>query len=89
MIDTQVVYDDSSDEPTTNQSSSNEDNQLDDLTIKIENDFYLNQWNTLGFGLQVTQLTLLPYLLLVFPNLMFKSFSPLACCELLKDLLPF
>lgn len=83
LIDTQVVYDDSSDEPTINQSSSNEDNQLDDLTIKIENDFYLNQWNTLGFGLQVTQLTLLPYLLLVFPNLMFKSFSPLACCELL------
>ena len=55
LIDTQVVYDDSSDEPTINQSSSNEDNQLDDLTIKIENDFYLNQWNTLGFGLQVTQ----------------------------------
>ncbi len=54
-IDTQVVYEDLDDNPTTNQSSSNEDNQLDDLTIKIENDFYLNQWNTLGFGLQFSQ----------------------------------
>ncbi len=55
LINTQVVYDDSSDDPTTNQSSSKEDNQLDDLTMKIENDFYLNQWNKLSFGLQVTQ----------------------------------
>ena len=55
LIDSQVVYDDSTDDPTANQSSSNEDNELDDLTVKIENDFFLNQHNTLGFGLQVAQ----------------------------------
>ncbi len=55
LIDTQVVYEDSNDAPTIGQSSSNEDNQLDDRTMKIENDFYLNQWNTLSFGLQYTQ----------------------------------
>ena len=52
LIDTQVVYDNSDDDPTTGQSSSNEDNQLDDLTLKIENTFYFNQSNTLSFGLQ-------------------------------------
>ena len=55
LINTQVVYEDSDDEPTTGESSSNEDNQLDDFTVKIENDYYLNQWNTLSFGLQYTQ----------------------------------
>ena len=55
QIDTQVVFEDTTGDPTTGQSSSNEDNELDDLTIKIENDFYLNQWNTLSFGLQFTQ----------------------------------
>ena len=55
LINTQVIYEDSDDEPTTGESSSNEDNQLDDFTVKIENDYYLNQWNTLSFGLQYTQ----------------------------------
>ena len=55
LINTQVIYEDSDDEPTTGESSSNEDNQLDDYTVKIENDYYLNQWNTLSFGLQYTQ----------------------------------
>jgi len=55
LIDTQVVYEDSDDDPTTGQSSSNEDNNLDDFTVKIENDLYLNQWNTVSFGLQYTQ----------------------------------
>ena len=55
LINTQVIYQDSDDEPTTGESSSNEDNQLDDFTVKIENDYYLNQWNTLSFGLQYTQ----------------------------------
>lgn len=55
FINTQVIYEDSDDEPTTGESSSNEDNQLDDFTVKIENDYYLNQWNTLSFGLQYTQ----------------------------------
>ena len=55
LINTQVVYEDSDGEPTTGESSSNEDNQLDDFTVKIENDYYLNQWNTLSFGLQYTQ----------------------------------
>ena len=55
LINTQVIYEDSDDEPTTGESSSNEDNQLDDFTVKIENDYYFNQWNTLSFGLQYTQ----------------------------------
>ena len=55
LINTQVIYEDSDDEPTTGESSSNEDNQLDDFTVKIENDYYLNQWNILSFGLQYTQ----------------------------------
>ena len=55
LINTQVIYEDSDDEPTIGESSSNEDNQLDDFTVKIENDYYLNQWNTLSFGLQYTQ----------------------------------
>ena len=55
LINSQVIYEDSDDEPTTGESSSNEDNQLDDFTVKIENDYYLNQWNTLSFGLQYTQ----------------------------------
>ena len=55
LINTQVIYEDSDDEPTTGESSSNEDNKLDDFTVKIENDYYLNQWNTLSFGLQYTQ----------------------------------
>ena len=55
LIDTQVVYEDSDDDPTTGQSSSNEDNNLDNFTVKIENDLYLNQWNTVSFGLQYTQ----------------------------------
>ena len=55
LINTQVIYEDSDDEPTTGESSSNEDNQLDDFNVKIENDYYLNQWNTLSFGLQYTQ----------------------------------
>ena len=55
LINTQVIYKDSDDEPTIGELSSNEDNQLDDFTVKIENDYYLNQWNTLSFGLQYTQ----------------------------------
>jgi len=55
LIDSQVVYEDLDDDPTTGQSSSNEDNNLEDFTIKIENDFYLNQWNTISFGVQVAQ----------------------------------
>lgn len=55
LINTQVIYEDSDDDPTIGESSSNEDNQLDDLTMKIENDYFLNQWNTLSFGLQYTQ----------------------------------
>ena len=55
LINSQVIYEDSDDEPTIGESSSNEDNQLDDFTVKIENDYYLNQWNTLSFGLQYTQ----------------------------------
>lgn len=55
LIDSQVVYEDLDDDPTTGQSSSNEDNNLEDFTMKIENDFYLNQWNTISFGVQVAQ----------------------------------
>ena len=55
LIDTQVVYEDLNEDPTTGQSSSSEDNQLDDRTMKIENDLYLNQWNTISFGLQYTK----------------------------------
>ena len=55
LIDSQVVYDESSDDPTTGKTSSNEDNKLNDLALKIENDFYLNQWNLLSFGLQINQ----------------------------------
>ena len=55
LIDSQVVYVDLDDDPTTGQSSSNEDNNLEDFTMKIENDFYLNQWNTISFGVQVAQ----------------------------------
>ncbi len=57
-IDRDVIFiddDPSNDIPTTSQSSSNEVNELDDLSIRIENDFYVNQWHTLGFGLQLTQ----------------------------------
>ncbi|MEJ2177513.1 MAG: TonB-dependent receptor [Gammaproteobacteria bacterium] len=57
-IDRDVVFideDPGNDVPTTSQSSSSEVNQLDDLTIRIENEFYLDQRNTLGFGLQLTQ----------------------------------
>ena len=49
------MYEDLDDDPTTGQSSSNEDNNLEDFTMKIENDFYLNQWNTISFGVQVAQ----------------------------------
>ena len=55
LIDSQVVYEDLDDDPSTGQSSSNEDNNLEDFTMKIENDFYLNQWNTISFGVQVAQ----------------------------------
>ena len=55
LIDSQVVYEDLNDNPTTGQSSSNEDNNLEDFTMKIENDFYLNQWNTVSFGVQIAQ----------------------------------
>ena len=57
-IDRDVIFiddDPSNDIPTTSQSSSNEVNELHDLSIRIENDFYVNQWHTLGFGLQLTQ----------------------------------
>ena len=55
LINSQVVYDESIEVPSTDQLSSNEDNQLKDINFKIENDFYLNQWNTLSFGLQLNQ----------------------------------
>lgn len=46
---------DDSDNSQSNQSSSNEDNLLNDVTMKIENDFFLNQTHKLGFGLQLTE----------------------------------
>ncbi len=57
-IDRDVIFiedDPSSNIPTSSQSSSNEVNQLDDLTLRIENDFYVDSRNTFGFGLQLTQ----------------------------------
>ena len=45
----------SNDAQTPTQSSSNEDNNLADKTLLIENDLYLDQVNTLGFGLQITK----------------------------------
>ena len=54
-IDTQVVYENSNEDPTTGQSTSSEDNKLNDLSVKIENDFFLNQQNTLSFGFQYTK----------------------------------
>jgi hypothetical protein len=57
-IDRDVIFiedDPSNNIPTSSQSSSNEVNQLDDLTLRIENDFYVDPRNTFGFGLQLTQ----------------------------------
>ena len=57
-IDRDVIFiedDPSNNIPTSSQSSSNEINQLDDLTLRIENDFYVDPRNTFGFGLQLTQ----------------------------------
>ena len=54
-IDTQVVYENSNEDPTIGQSTSSEDNKLNDLSVKIENDFFLNQQNTLSFGFQYTK----------------------------------
>ena len=45
----------SNDAQTPTESSSNEDNNLADKTLLIENDLYLDQVNTLGFGLQITK----------------------------------
>ena len=55
QIDSQVVYEDSNNDPAIGQSNSSEENKLNDLTVKLENDFYLNQENTLSFGFQYTQ----------------------------------
>lgn len=57
-INSDIVFSDdeqSTDTSQTSESSSNEDNQLNDLTMRIDNDFYLDQWNKFGFGLQLTQ----------------------------------